>query len=306
MLFRTELIPTPVENKIEISTKLLFIGSCFSNNVGDLLKERYFQVMINPFGTVYNPVSIENHISYIIHNKMIGSNEINECNSIYSHPNFHSDFNSTSKNELINNINTSINIAHSFLKETNYIFITLGTSWIYEFINTQKIVANCHKLNQNLYHKRLLSLSEIITSIDNLVHSLRSVNPQINIVFTLSPVRHIKDGLIENSTSKSLLRIAIHERCNDNTTYFPSYEYMMDDLRDYRFYKDDLIHPNSMAIQYIWKKFKATFFSNETINVINRIEKINQFLNHKPSIITDEYKEKCKEMDFELKSLIPH
>ena len=305
MEFRTELMSKPVEKKLEYSSRALLIGSCFSHNIGDLLKERYFNVLINPFGTVYNPVSIQRQLNNVLKTKVISNNDLVEINKIYCHHDYHSSFNNTDIHKVSLNINEAIEQCFSFIKNVDWIFITLGTSWVYEIKDTNKIVANCHKRPSTAFIKRLLTLEEINSSLDNINVLLKSINPEINLVYTLSPVRHIKDGIEENSLSKALLKVSINNQIlKNNSLYFPSYEYIMDDLRDYRFYDEDLIHPNATAIKYIWKKFTETYFSKSTSNKIMEVEKINLFLNHRPFNVDEEFETKRIEKQDELKKLI--
>lgn len=304
MLFRTELIAMPVEKKIELRSNIAFTGSCFSNNIGQKLSERYFNVLVNPFGTVYNPVSIFQQIQSSIKQNLIDLSSIVAVEDLYVHYDYHSIFNDRFPEAVLNNINMAITNSHNFIKSTDWLFVTLGTSWIYSLKNNGHIVSNCHKQKSEFFNKRLLTLQEIKEALTNLIAELKLSNPHMNIVFTLSPVRHIKDGIIENSMSKSLLRIAISEINQDNCYYFPSYEYMMDDLRDYRFYEDDLIHPNNFAINYIWEKFKQTFFSETTIKQIGNIDKINQFIRHRPNVINETYEKNKLRMMEELDQLL--
>jgi hypothetical protein len=181
-------------------------------------------------------------------------------------------------------INNSITIANKHLKDANFVLITFGTSWIYELKKSGKIVSNCHKIPTKEFNRRKLTVEDILKTYTSIINQLKHINPNINIVFTVSPIRHIKDGVTENQLSKSTLLLAIDELVNNfkNVTYFPSYEIMMDDLRDYRFYNDDMTHPSKIAISYIWDKFKHTYIANYVCDTMLKIEKINQSIQHRP------------------------
>jgi hypothetical protein len=191
---------------------------------------------------------------------------------------------SSSKEEALNQLNQASALINTALKSNTHIIITLGTSWIYRFSESDKIVTNCHKVPQHKFKKELLSIVEINKSLSSIISLIRKVNPDINFIFTVSPIRHLKDGFIENQQSKSHLISALHQiiKKQENTFYFPSYEIMMDELRDYRFYKEDMIHPNQIAINYIWEKFYENWLSDEAIDLKKQVIKIQRGLEHKP------------------------
>jgi hypothetical protein len=191
---------------------------------------------------------------------------------------------SSSKEEALNQLNQASALINTALKSNTHIIITLGTSWIYRFSESGKIVTNCHKVPQHKFKKELLSIVEINKSLSSIISLIRKVNPDINFIFTVSPIRHLKDGFIENQQSKSHLISALHQiiKKQENTFYFPSYEIMMDELRDYRFYKEDMIHPNQIAINYIWEKFYENWLSDEAIDLKKQVIKIQRGLEHKP------------------------
>lgn len=307
MVFRTELRSKSVEKKIEYTSNTLFIGSCFSNNIGELLKDRKFNVMVNPFGTVYNPVSICTQIENSINKHLIVSNDLEEVDKLFCHHDYHSIFNDIERESVVSKINTLIGNCCEYIQKADLIFITLGTSWVYELKDSKKIVANCHKRPSSFFNKKLLTFTQIKESLEKIHTLITSVNHNAKIVYTLSPVRHIKDGIEENALSKALLKLAIHDQVMNNAClYFPSYEYMMDDLRDYRFYEEDMIHPNSVAIKYIWNKFTETFFSESTLHKIKEVEKINSFLSHRPVNPDKAYESKLAEKQIELERLLFH
>ena len=279
------IIPLKKEtrNPIDYNSKLLLLGSCFSENIGDKLNYYKFQTNQNPFGILFHPKAIENLITNAINEKkylpenLVFQNERWHCFDAHSH------LSSPDKNELLDNLNSAISATNKQLKEATHVIITLGTSWVYRFIETDTIVANCHKIPQKKFLKELLSVDEVTESLEATVSLLKSVNKDVNILFTVSPIRHLKDGFLENTQSKSHLITAIHSILNKNNTfYFPSYEIMMDELRDYRFYAEDMVHPNKTAINYIWKRFIETWFPEKSQTTMQAVETIQKGISHRP------------------------
>jgi lysophospholipase L1-like esterase len=271
-------------NLIDYDSKILLIGSCFSENIGDKLSYFKFQATQNPFGILFHPKAIENFITNAINKKEYSSEDFIFQNEIWHSFDAHSSVSSTLKNDLQNKLNTAISSTHKKLKEASHIIITLGTSWVYRFIETDSIVANCHKIPQKKFLKELLTVDEITESLDAIITLLKDENKDINVLFTVSPIRHLKDGFIENTQSKAHLNAGIHGVINarSNIYYFPSYEIMMDELRDYRFYSEDMIHPNTTAINYIWQKFTDIWFSDEALATMKEIDVIQKGMLHKP------------------------
>lgn len=263
---------------------LFFIGSCFSDYINLYFKNNKFNTQSNPFGVVYNPVSIEKVISAIATKKRFTKKDLFYENGLWKSFSTHSSLSNTNENDMLSNLNKIVTETFSFLKNTDYLFITLGTSQVYEYKKTNEIVCNCHKLLPSSFNKRMLTTNEIINSIDNIINIVTTINNKVNFIFTVSPVRHFKDDLITNTISKSLLFIGLNEVCKNNNEvyYFPSYEIILDELRDYRYFADDLVHPSSMAVKYIWEIISGTFFSNETIEINKTVESINNAYNHKP------------------------
>ncbi|MCB9202607.1 MAG: GSCFA domain-containing protein [Flavobacteriales bacterium] len=260
------------------------VGSCFSEEIAKKLSEFKFNVYSNPFGILFNPIAIETCIDRITNLNHYTENEVLLYDELYFSWDFHSQFNSTNKQDFLVQINKRITESNVQLQKSKTLFITLGTSFIYEYLESKKIVANCHKIPAKEFNKKLLTESEIISSLEKITSKLTAFNPDLKIVCTVSPVRHIKDGIIENNVSKSRLISAVYQICNtySNCYYFPSYEIVIDELRDYRFYKSDLVHPNETAINYIWEKFSEVFFTNETKELNIKINKLNLSINHKP------------------------
>lgn len=272
------------KNLIDYNSKLLLMGSCFSENIGDKLNYFKFQSLQNPFGILFHPIAIEKLITNSINLKKYANNDITFQNERWHSFDTHSGLSSSDKKQLLENLNSAIAETHTRIKEASHIIITLGTAWVYRCIETDEIVANCHKIPQKKFLKELLSVDEITESLDAIVALLKSVNPNITILFTVSPVRHLKDGFVENTNSKSHLITGIHNIIDKrkNIHYFPSYEIMMDELRDYRFYAEDMIHPNITAVNYIWERFIDTWFSEETLSTLKEIDTIQKGLLHKP------------------------
>jgi len=195
----------------------------------------------------------------------------------------HGSYSNSNKTECLQTINQSISSSNKQLKKASYLFVTFGSAWVYKH-EKYGVVANCHKIPAKHFSKRLLKEEEIVAAYTSLIKSIKGSNEEINIVFTVSPVRHVKDGLWENNLSKSVLHLSIKELTEnfDNCSYFPAYEIVMDELRDYRFFKDDLVHPTDLAVNYVWEKFSMSYFSKETIALIGNIQKIKQAATHKP------------------------
>tara|TARA_R110001592_G_scaffold29262_2_gene106291 strand:- start:1686 stop:2657 length:972 start_codon:yes stop_codon:yes gene_type:complete len=277
---------TPVnisKAKIEITHQegLFLMGSCFSQNIGNKLKEAKFKTNNNSFGTIFNPISIGQNLSRLIDNQLYTLKDIynyqdeklvNFNNQNSSHLVDSTLFLEKENELLINDINS--------FKQSQTIILTLGTAWVYKWKEINKIVANCHKIPNLNFTKRLLSVEEIVETYTLILNKLGDKN----IVFTVSPVRHSKDGLHENNLSKSTLHLAIYELTKQfkNCHYFPAYEIVIDELRDYRFYKEDMVHPTEQAINYVWDKFGETYFEQSTSDLLEQIVKLKSAVAHKP------------------------
>jgi len=270
------------KNQIDYNSNVLLFGSCFSENIGKKLDYFKFQNLQNPFGILFHPKGIETLLSNAIENKTYSDEGIFLNNEQWHCFDAHSILSNTSKDHLINQLNEQIDVTASKLKTASHIIITLGTAWVYRDIKTNCIVANCHKIPQKQFKKELLSVQEITSSLKNILSLIRSVNNDISAVFTVSPIRHTKDGFVENTQSKAHLITAIHQVINNQSFYFPSFEIMMDELRDYRFYNEDMIHPNKVAINYIWDKFKTVWISDESFKTMEEVDVVQKGLQHKP------------------------
>lgn len=288
-------LSTPVhilESKIKLThqSSITLIGSCFSQHIGDKLNDHKFKINPNSFGTVFNPISIANNLSRLITQQLYLEGDF--CNFENKKTvNFNTQFFSLENNIdiIIKNENKALSQDIEHFKNSNTLILTFGSAWVYEFNETQQIVANCHKIPNTNFTKRLLNVDEIVTAFQPIIEQLKL----LNIIFTVSPVRHSKDGLYENNLSKSTLHLAINKLTEqfDNCSYFPAYEIVIDELRDYRFYKNDLVHPTDLALNYVWEKFSNCYFSTETQDLNTEIEKIQTALNHKPfNPESDDYK----------------
>ncbi|MGV8946525.1 MAG: GSCFA domain-containing protein [Lutibacter sp.] len=287
MNFRTNIQLQKEENQIDYASKLLFIGSCFSENISKKLTYYKFNVTSNPFGILFNPKAIENLIVNALKEKIYTEKDVFLLNERWHCFDAHSDLSAVDKNELIFNLNSAIKSTKKQLSESTHMIITLGTSWIYKFVETGFVVGNCHKVPQKKFKKELLSVEEISASLENICTLIKDINPKATIIFTVSPVRHLNDGFVENSLSKAHLITAIHQVIKTPSLevrglYFPSFEIMMDDLRDYRFYNSDMIHPNETAIEYIWGQFKQVWINEKILPILKEVDTIQKGLAHKP------------------------
>lgn len=282
MDFRLEFSPKTFDTKISHSHKMLLIGSCFTEQIGNKLLQHKFSVLDNPHGILFNPVSIAKAIASYIENKTYGESDLFYHNELWSSWEHHSLFSSIDKAVALASINHSQNKAHQFLKEANWVLITLGSAFVYELEN-KRVVANCHKVPVDKFNKKLLAVEEVLSVLDNCIHRLFMFNPTVKIIFTISPVRHLRDGFVENNRSKAVLIQAIHHLVNkfDKLFYFPAYELVIDDLRDYRFYAEDMVHPNYTATNYVWEKFIAVCIDESSRQLMKEIAVINSAKNHK-------------------------
>lgn len=267
--------------KLQHHQSITLIGSCFSQHIGDKLNHHKFKINTNCFGTVFNPISIANNLARLINQQPYTKTDFYnfEDKKIINFNNQFSNFD-TNLNSALKTENGALNQDIEHFKDTTSLILTFGSAWVYEFNETKKNVANCHKIPQANFTKRLLNVEEIFTAYQPILEQLK----HLNIIFTVSPVRHSKDGLHENILSKSTLHLAINKLKAqfDNCTYFPAYEIVIDELRDYRFYNDDLVHPTDLAVNYVWEKFSECYFSEETKRLNIEINKIQTALDHKP------------------------
>jgi len=287
MQFRTQIPISKSNNPIDYNSKILSVGSCFAENMAEKFDYFKFQNETNPFGIIFNPVSIEKLFNRVCKLEMFEEKDVFFHNERWHSFEVHSDLSNSDRQELLETLNKAVSETYKHLKEATHIIITLGTSWIYRNIQKDEVVANCHKVPQKQFSKELLSEQVIQKSIQNTIEAVQTLNPNINFIFTISPVRHIKDGFIENQLSKSHLFTALHQVLKINNSqftihnYFPSYEIMMDELRDYRFYGEDMLHPNQIAIDYIWKLFSENYISQDSFSIMEKVDEIQKSLRHR-------------------------
>ncbi|MCX8489948.1 MAG: GSCFA domain-containing protein [Cyclobacteriaceae bacterium] len=278
--WKTDLIVTPAV-PIQLNDPIATFGSCFADVIGNYLATNKFNTLTNPFSSVYNPISIHRILQLICRKEMPVEMDFVKSQGVFFHYQFHSSFYDSSPEALKEKIFAQIKLAHDYLKRCRIVIITYGTTFVYRRTDTQMIVANCHKIPSSLFTKELLSVNEILNSANETITLLRNLNPEIRIITTISPVRHTKDTLSLNSVSKSILRLCTHELQSSSVDYFPAYEIMMDDLRDYRFYQQDRIHPTKEAEDYIWQKFVQTYFDAETTTFLNEWKEVKHALAHR-------------------------
>lgn len=284
MNFRTEININTVFPKIQHHEGIFLSGSCFSENIGQKLSALKFRVLCNPFGITYNPVSILEELSIIQNPNYINVDGILERDQGFFHYNFHSSITAESKEQLKEKITEFAHKSKSFIQQGEWAFITLGTAVVYRLTENNKIVGNCHQQPAQSFRKEVLRVSEVSKIIEEIIATLQQINPNIKTCFTVSPVKHLRDGAELNSRSKSTLIAAIHENLlyQSNVYYFPAFEVMNEDLRDYRFYATDMMHPSEQAIDYIFEKFSGSFFDEDTIQLMQQIVKIQKLAQHRP------------------------
>ena len=285
MNFTTKIPITQNANPIDYNSKIVSFGSCFAENMGDKLCYYKFQTQVNPFGIIFNPFSIEKLIERVVLQRYFTKDDIFFFNERWHCYEVHSELSDADSEVFLSKLNQILSDTQKQLQQATHIIITYGTSWVYRHIETNAIVANCHKVPQKQFTKELLSIDSIQKAIQNTVSLIATLNPKCNFIFTVSPVRHLKDGFVENQVSKAHLIAAIYATTNtkqQTLNYFPSYEIMMDELRDYRFYADDMMHPSPMAIDYIWERFAATQIDANAIATMELVQTIQKGLAHRP------------------------
>jgi len=285
MELRTKVTIAPSPEKITYNNGAMFIGSCFASSIGSQLEMGKMPVMINPAGSVYNPVSVCNTLDTITSGEEFLRNNLYNNNGTWLSFFHYTDFSSDDPLKVLEKINNKSGKALSFLKKAGFLFITFGTARVYRFKQTGQIVSNCHKLPSSYFETGLLTVNEITELWSDQLDRLHALFPSLKIVFTISPVRHWKDGAHGNQVSKSVLFLAVEELLNHPAApgYFPAYEMVIDDLRDYRFYKDDMLHPSSLAINYIWEAFSESYIERNAVKMYDEVVKISRACNHRIS-----------------------
>ena len=315
MQFTTPIPISPISNPIDYHSKILSLGSCFAENMGERLDYFKFQNTTNPFGIIFNPVSIGKLVFRALNNVEFTEKDVFFHNDLWHCFEVHSELSNPGKDFFLQKLNKLLADFKLQIQQASHVIITYGTAWVYRENQKNEIVANCHKVSQKQFSKELLSVSVIQKSIENTIDLIKTVNPNVTFVFTISPVRHIKDGFVENQISKAHLITALHYVLSLHASrftlhYFPSYEIMMDELRDYRFYADDMLHPNQSAIRYIWSKFKENYLSESEFKVMDEVDTIQKSLRHKPFNPTSEshlkFEAKLREKIATLVKRYPH
>lgn len=285
LTFRTTISLPQSPNPINYQTPLLLMGSCFAENIGQRLQQLKFPLQINPFGILYNPLSINQALQQLLHKKAFTPSDLHYHHEQWLSLAHHGRFAHSDQSLCLSQINLSLKQGAAQLKKAKWLILTFGTAFVYTWKETGKVVANCHKMPASNFNRKKIKESEMVRSLLPTLQAIKQINPNLQVLCTLSPIRHWKDGAVENQWSKATLLVAIHELIQTESYihYFPAYEIMMDDLRDYRFYAEDLLHPNATAIQYIWEQFQESYlYEEETQTLLQKIQKMNQARQHRP------------------------
>lgn len=283
MKFRTELKPSPSNLQIDYENGIVLMGSCFSDNIGQKLIQNKFDVLLNPFGTVYNPITLVQQIESSLNDTALRPEDLKLQQDLYFSLNVHHSFAALNATDFIDQYQKAKRNLFEALESSKVLILSLGSSIAYKYLDTGQIIGNCHKMPAHHFEKINLTIPQIKAALKTGTDRLKSINPQLEMIFTISPVRHIRNGIVENNRSKARLITAIDELISENPSinYFPAYELLLDDLRDYRFYTSDLVHPNQMAVDYIWEQFKLTYLSAKCQKQIQEVDKIISAVNHK-------------------------
>ena len=274
----------PSKSKIESNSKIMTIGSCFSEHMGNRLLESHFECLANPFSTIFNPISISKLLHRSVRKQLFTKKEIDHHNDRHFIYDLHSSFDSAEAIQTLENANKSIEVTNKYLSDLDFLIITFGTSIGYYNIDQDRLVSNCHKVPNHQFERQFLDDKLMFDSVSTVINLLIEAKSDLQIVFTVSPVRHTKEGLIDNNISKSKLillcqKLTVHY---SQASYFPSYEIMMDELRGYRFYNEDMIHPNQQAVSIIWKRFQDVFFGTTAKEKVKDLQKLIRSFNHRP------------------------
>jgi len=282
--FRTQVSIQESPAKINHYTKCLFMGSCFADNIGKIMAGYKFPVLLNPFGTLFNPASLADNIHHLISGRAFTQEDLYSHNGFWFSFSHYTGFTHPDRGNCLSLINESAQAASSWLKHCDYLLLTYGTAWAYIYKKTGKLVANCHKLPSSSFNHTFLAPAGIVDQYDALLQDLKSFSPGIRVIFTLSPVRHWSDGAVNNQLSKSVLHYSIHEilKKHNHAYYFPAYEIFMDELRDYRFYAADMLHPAQQGSQYVWERFCDTWIEESSKKIMAGVTAVLKALNHRP------------------------
>ena len=284
MKLQTQISLAKQAPAIDYDSKVFLLGSCFAENIADKFSYYKFQHKVNPLGILFHPLAILDLLKKAQDRIDYSEKELFFSNGYWQSYSAHSRLNNASKTEMLEQLNFAVHSTKEQIEGASHVVLTFGTAWVYTHIQSQRIVANCHKQSQKEFEKSILSIDQLNEIFESIVLILKSFNPELTIIFTISPVRHLKDGFIENNHSKSQLISALHPIINKtkNASYFPSYELVMDELRDYRFYKEDMVHPNQLAIDYIWEKFQSSWICSDAELTMKEVNRLQKGLDHKP------------------------
>lgn len=281
---QTNITLKPIAHPISYQSKVMLLGSCFATHLGEQLAYYKFQNLQNPFGILFHPHAISTFLWRVLHQEYYVVDELLFHNEQWHCFDAHSACSGTDSDEVLHGLNSALTSTLGFLQQATHVVMTLGTAWGYRLKALEEVVANCHKVPQSEFDKVLLTVADVQESLENCISYIRAINPSATLVFTVSPVRHLKDGFVENTRSKAHLIAGVHQLLptSKNTTYFPSYELMMDELRDYRFYAQDMIHPSPLAIAYIWERFCETYVDPATSETMEQVDSLQKKMKHRP------------------------
>lgn len=284
MKFRTELPAFSLPEKIQPGDAIFLAGSCFTEHMGTYLGEHGFHILQNPHGIIFNPLSVERCISDCTEARVYTENDFFQSAGIWHSWQHHSRFSATELSEAVQKVNNSIQEAHAFLREARWVVLTLGSSFVYHLAADDSAVANCHKMPAQTFYKKMLDPIAAAASLERTLNALRAFNPALKILLTVSPVRHAREGLVQNNRSKASLIYAVHTVCEQaaQVFYFPSFELVNDDLRDYRYFMEDMVHPNRQATEYVWLRFRESVLSERAQEMVKRVAPLQTAAAHKP------------------------
>lgn len=284
MMWQTVVDIDKPDFSLDYHSRLMLVGSCFAENIGKKLTEARFSVDCNPCGIVYNPESVAQVLWRLLEEREVTADELVWHDGKWISWGHHGSYSASERDVCLEKMNARIRRGAEQLRKADLLLITFGTSWVYRYLPSGRVVANCHRFPESDFERFCLSVPEVVGLYDRLLDRLEQINPRVRVLFTVSPIRHWKDGAHGNQVSKSILLLAIDElvRRRERVCYFPSYEIVLDELRDYRFYAEDMLHISEAAVDYIWSRFKDTFLSADALQVMRQVEKINKGTNHRP------------------------
>ncbi|MFZ4435900.1 MAG: GSCFA domain-containing protein [Flavobacterium psychrophilum] len=283
MKLSTPVALLPLDKKIDYQSQLLWLGSCFAENMGNQFAQLGFTQLTNPFGILFQPLALQRLVERALQANYFTQTDLVYHNGLWHCFELHSICSNSEPEAMLKQLNANLTLLKIQLEQATHIGITLGTAWVYRHLASDRVVANCHKIPQTAFAKELISVAEIQAALQRLISTIHAVNPNVQLVFTVSPVRHSKDGLVENQRSKAQLLVALHQALETHKAYyFPAYEILLDELRDYRFYADDLLHPSPLAIRYIWDKWLSISTTPETQELIAEVDAVQKSRQHRP------------------------